>query len=80
MSNSEIVLANSYEYIKSISAASVDLILTDPPYNLSDYSTGNMQFSWRKTINNDVADWDKVTFVPSEWAEDFIRVLKPSGS
>ena len=60
--------------------ASVDLILTDPPYNLSGYSTGNMQFPWRKTINNDLADWDKVTFDPSEWAEDFIRVLKPNGN
>jgi DNA modification methylase len=80
MNNFEIILANSYEHIKSMPAASVDLILTDPPYNLSDYSTGNMQFSWRKTINNDVADWDKVTFEPSEWAEDLIRVLKPTGN
>jgi len=80
MSSFEIVLANSFEYIKSMPAASVDLILTDPPYNLSGYSTGNMQFSWRKTINNDVADWDKVTFVPLEWTEDFIRVLKPTGN
>ncbi len=80
MERYQLVRANSYEHIAQIPDASVDLILTDPPYNLSEYSTGNMQFSWRKTINNDLAEWDKVTFNPSEWADEFIRILKPTGN
>jgi len=80
MNKYEVALANSYEQIKSLPAESIDLILTDPPYNLSEYSTGNMDFSWRKTINNDLAEWDKVTFNPSEWIDDFVRVLKPTGN
>lgn len=80
MKDLQSVHANSFEYIQSMPTGSVDLILTDPPYNLSRYSTGNMAFSWRKTINNDLADWDKVTFNPSEWAEDFLRILKPTGN
>lgn len=84
----EIVSSNKYKivnddsrrYIKKINSASVDLILTDPPYNLSPYSTGNMKFSWRKDINNDLADWDKENFNPSEWVYEFKRILKPTGN
>ncbi|MHB8707958.1 MAG: DNA-methyltransferase, partial [Desulfuromonadales bacterium] len=58
---------------------SVDLLLTDPPYNLNPYSTGNMQFAWRGAINNDVAAWDR-EFDPAEYRDEFLRVLKPSGN
>jgi len=58
---------------------SVDLLLTDPPYNLSPYSTGNMQFKWRGAINNDLADWDR-EFDPAQYREAFLRVLKPTGN
>ena len=68
------------EYIKEIPAGSVDLILTDPPYNLSPYSTGNMKFTWRKDINNDLAEWDKENFIPKEWVNEFKRILKPTGN
>lgn len=66
--------------IKKIPDASVDLILTDPPYNLSPYSTGNMKFKWRKEINNDLAKWDEVDFKPAEWIDEFKRILKPTGN
>ena len=35
----ELQLGDSYKLIKGIPNSSVDLILTDPPYNLSPYST-----------------------------------------
>jgi DNA modification methylase len=73
-------LGDSYELMKDLPAQSIDLILTDPPYNLSQYSTGNIKLSWRKDINNDLADWDKKTFDPSEWLREFKRVLKPTGN
>ena len=75
-----IVNDDARKYIKSISSASIDLILTDPPYNLSNYSTGNMKFSWRKTINNDLAEWDREIFDPSEWVQEFKSILKPTGN
>lgn len=76
----ELHLADSRDFIKSVADNSVDLILTDPPYNLSPYSTGNMKFSWRAEINNDLAEWDAEDFNPEKWVEDFKRVLKPTGN
>ncbi|MEJ5272940.1 MAG: site-specific DNA-methyltransferase, partial [Spirochaetota bacterium] len=58
--NYKIYLGDSYKLIKEIPNSSIDLILTDPPYNLSPYSTGNIEFSWRKDLNNDLAEWDRV--------------------
>ena len=78
--NYQLHLADSYEHIKTIPDSSVDLILTDPPYNLSPYSTGNIKLSWRKELNNDLAEWDKKEFVPRDWVNEFIRVLKPTGN
>ena len=72
--------ADSSELIRHIPSSSVDLILTDPPYNLNGYSTGNIKLSWRKDINNDVAEWDAKNFEPAQWVEEFRRVLKPTGN
>jgi site-specific DNA-methyltransferase (adenine-specific)/modification methylase len=73
-------LGDSRELIKQVPDGSVDLILTDPPYNLGIYSTGNMKFTWRAEINNDIADWDTFSFEPSHWKEEFLRILKPTGN
>ena len=70
---------DALESIKRIPGQSIDLILTDPPYNLSPYSTGNMKFSWRSDINNDLAEWDK-NFNPADIKDEFIRILKPKGN
>jgi len=40
----DIKRGDAFEKIKELPDNSVDLILTDPPYNLSEYSTGNMKF------------------------------------
>jgi len=71
---------DSFDLIKDIPSESVDLILTDPPYNLSPYSTGNIKLPWRKEINNDLADWDKKAFNPIDWVYEFKRILKYSGN
>lgn len=68
------------EKMKSIPDGSIELILCDPPYNLSKYSTGNMRFGWRNNINNDVADWDKVELNPADFVNEFKRVLSPTGN
>jgi site-specific DNA-methyltransferase (adenine-specific)/modification methylase len=76
----EIVRGDSRRLIKKVKGHSVDLILTDPPYNLGKYSTGNIELSWRKGINNDLAAWDAVDFDPAEWVREFKRILKPTGN
>ncbi len=57
--NYRIFNRNSLEFIKTMRDNSVDFIFTDPPYNISQYSTGNIKFSHRSDINNDIANWDR---------------------
>jgi site-specific DNA-methyltransferase (adenine-specific)/modification methylase len=80
MSKYNLILGDSSEQIKNIPDQSIDLILTDPPYNLGRYSTGNIKMSWRKDFNNDVAEWDTTIFNPAEWLDEFKRILKPTGT
>ena len=77
---SRIWQGDSRELISRLPDASVDLICTDPPYNLGGYSTGNIKMAWRSDFNNDVADWDQIAFDPEEWLAPFRRVLKPTGT
>jgi site-specific DNA-methyltransferase (adenine-specific)/modification methylase len=71
---------DSKKLIKKIPDKSVDLILIDPPYNLAGYSTGNIEFSWRKTINNDLAKWDTKAFIVEDWVDEFQRILSDKGN
>ncbi len=75
-----IIMGDSRDVIKRIPDNSIDFILTDPPYNLGQHSTGNIPLPGRSAMNNDVAEWDMVDFNPEEWVEDFIRILKPTGN
>lgn len=81
ITEAELTLLNGdcAELLQQLPDQSVDLLLTDPPYNLSPYSTGNMQFTWRKEINNDLAEWDR-HFDPGDFRKQFLRVLKPTGN
>ena len=75
-----LINGNSLEVIKNLPDNSIDLILTDPPYNLANYSTGNMKFDWRAEINNDVAKWDEIPLNPKDLVYEFKRVLSPTGN
>ncbi len=66
--------------LKRIPKHSIDFILTDPPYNIAPYSTGNIPLPGRSALNNDVAQWDNEPFIPEEWVEEFLRILKPTGN
>ena len=79
MRDYEIRNVDSFAFLEEIPDQSVDFILTDPPYNLSLYSTGNMKFDWRADINNDLAEWDK-NFSPRKLKSDFLRIIKPTGN
>ncbi len=72
--------ADCFEVLKEIPDHSVNLILTDPPYNLASYSTGNMKFDWRAEVNNNVAKWDELPLNPEDLVAEFQRVLAPAGN
>lgn len=63
------------ELMKRLPTQSVDLILTDPPYNISQYSTGNIPREGKITLNNDIADWDKKIINPVEYVDVFKRII-----
>lgn len=69
-----------FEKLKDIPDHSINLILTDPPYNLANYSTGNIKFDWRADINNDVAEWDEKALDPKDLVSEFKRILSPTGN
>lgn len=69
-----------FSVLKEIPDNSIDLILTDPPYNIAKYSTGNIRFDWRSEINNDLAEWDLTELHPQDLIKEFKRILKPSGN
>ncbi len=66
--------------MKVIPDKCIDLILTDPPYNIAQYSTGNIPLPGRDALNNDIADWDTIPLNPEALLEDFLRILKPDGN
>lgn len=66
--------------MKIIPDNSIDLILTDPPYNIAKYSTGNIELPNRSALNNDIATWDLDELKPEDFINDFKRILKPTGN
>jgi DNA modification methylase len=76
----ELVAGDARDLLQTVPDHSVDLICTDPPYNLASYSRGNIEMSWRSDFNNDVAQWDEVTFDPKDWLDELRRVLTPNGN
>jgi DNA modification methylase len=76
----EIHCGDARELLRDVPDESVDLLCTDPPYNLGLHSRGNISMSWRSDFNNDVAEWDRTVFDPKEWLVEFRRVLSPRGN
>lgn len=70
----DVVLGDSFQLLKTLEDGSFDLILTDPPYNISrpnNFQTmGREGFSW---------GWDQ-EFDTTGWIEDAVRLLRPGGS
>lgn len=75
-----VVNGDCMDYLNQIPDHSVDLILTDPPYNIAQYSTGNIDLPGRSALNNDLADWDLNPIDPSALVADFKRIIKPDGN
>lgn len=68
------------EFMNTMPDNCVDLILTDPPYNIAQYSTGNIVLPGREALNNDIAEWDTIPIDPKVLLPNFKRILKPDGN
>lgn len=75
-----VVNGDCMNYLSQIPDHSIDLILTDPPYNIAQYSTGNIDLPGRAALNNDLAEWDLKPIEPAALMEDFRRIIKPDGN
>lgn len=71
---------DSHGFLKKFPSKSVDFILTDPPYNIAKYSTGNIVIQGRKSLNNDIADWDSENIDIEYYANEFRRIIKDNGN
>lgn len=80
LGNCTIINDDCFSVLKDIPDKSINLILTDPPYNLAQYSTGNICFDWRSDINNDLAEWDLKELKPLDLISEFKRILSPKGN
>jgi len=87
MEINKIIQGNCLEVLKSISDESVDMVFTDPPYNISSeirISRGRNKMKFKgKDISLNFGDWDRFlslddyfsfTFL---WVDECVRVLKP---
>ena len=78
--NYTVVNGDCLDYLGQIPDNSIDLILTDPPYNIAQYSTGNINLPGRSALNNDLAEWDLIPIDPFDLPPDFKRIIKPDGN
>ena len=76
----KIINTDCCTYFNKIKEGSVDLILTDPPYNIAQYSTGNINLPGRTAVNNDLGEWDLKEINPSDFVQPFKRILKKDGN
>lgn len=74
---------DSIEFLKKLPENSVDMIFSDPPYNLSN---GGFTVHAGKRVSVNKGDWDESQGVEADfsfhlrWIEECHRVLKPNGS
>lgn len=86
----EIICGDAIEELRKIPTESVDLIVTDPPYNVStnlkiDRSRWGKKQKRKAIINFDYGEWDKMSsqdFIKftQKWFTECKRVLKKGGS
>ena len=76
----KLFMENNLDFMKRLPNSSIDLILTDPPYNLAPFSSGNIHLNNGKTINNNIASWDNIPLKPEDYIAPFTRIIKPTGN
>ncbi len=81
--NTTFIHGDFYEEIKTIPDGSIDLVLTDPPYNISRENV--FKLNGRKNVTQNFGEWDHFehhAFVElfKVWAQEFNRILRDGGS
>ena len=77
-----LVHGDCLEVLKKIPDASIDLILTDPPYNISKrdrITRRGGKFGVAKDITLNFGEWDFGKTKPEDYLPEIVRVLKPNG-
>jgi len=75
LNESAIYLGDAFELLKLITPESVNLLLCDPPYNVS--QANNLHTMGRRSI--DFGEWDQ-EFDQTGWLEDAVKALGKGGS
>ena len=75
----DVILTDCIEGMKTIQDNSVDLIIADPPYNLSNNNLSFEEKKWNKVNESwdKLEDYDEFT---NKWLSESYRILKDTGS
>lgn len=78
MTENEILLGDAYSLIKSLPDKSVDLIVTDPPYELTDNGYGSIKDGkwYKREYAKEITEENLRRGIDLEILNDFVRVLK----
>jgi len=84
MSDISILNKEALEFLSDVPDNSIDLVLTDPPYEIS-HKTGFMASKGPKTLERfkmsyEFGEWDKQNLDLLPFISEMYRVLKPSGT
>jgi len=80
----QLIHGNFYDEIKKIADDSIDLILTDPPFNIANGREFDLE--GRNNRSQDFGEWDKHEAETQfrslffTWATEWERILRPQGS
>jgi len=70
------------EGMQQIEKNSIDLILTDPPYNISSDKKipfNDLKYGEIREIDMDFGEWDKDKIFPKDYIDTFVTLLKENG-
>ena len=77
MELNKIICGDALEELRKLPDESIDLVLTDPPYNISGLSSGVVLHN-REVNTKHFGDWD-YGFEVAPIVKEFKRILKPKG-
>jgi site-specific DNA-methyltransferase (adenine-specific)/modification methylase len=78
----KIIHGDCLKLMREIPDNSIDLVFTDPPYNISRdtvITRNGGKYGKAKPINLDFGEWDHNVITPYEWIPETYRLLKPNG-
>jgi len=76
----KLIWGNCLKVLPKIPDESIDLILTDPPYNISKHdkiTRKGGKFAFAKDIKLNFGEWDFGKIKPEDYIPEFVRILKP---